>query len=76
MADKLDIPDLRDLAAEKFKARFQKWPEHDCAAIVSKVLECTSTNDRGLRPVVSTMCVKHVEEITGGYETDEAKVAE
>ncbi|KAG7002071.1 hypothetical protein G7Y79_00029g063670 [Physcia stellaris] len=75
-ADKLDIPDLRDLAAEKFKARFQKWPEYDCAAIVSKVLKCTSINDRGLRPVVATMCVRYVEEITGGYGTDEDKVAE
>lgn len=63
MADKYDIPALMNLAVKKFKDRIQSWPQYNYAGIVSKVLESTHGKDNGLRPVISEICVKHIEDI-------------
>ncbi|KAL8792015.1 MAG: hypothetical protein Q9195_005356 [Heterodermia aff. obscurata] len=63
MADKYDIPALMNLALKKFKDRVESWPQYDYAGIVSTVLESTHCQDNGLRPVISELCVKHMDEI-------------
>ena len=65
MADKYDIPALMNLALRKFKDRIQSWPQYNYLGIVSRVLESTHCKDNGLRPVVSKICVKHMEDILG-----------
>ena len=54
-----------NLALKKFKDRIQIWPQYDYAGIVSKVLESTHCKDNGLRPVISKICVEHMEDILG-----------
>ena len=54
-----------NLALKKFKDRVQSWPQYDYAGIVSKVLESTHCKDDGLRPVISKICVEHIEDILG-----------
>ena len=65
MADKYDIPALMKLAVKKFKDRIQIWPQYDYAGIVSAVLESTHGKDIGLRPIISGICVKRMEDILG-----------
>ena len=65
MADKYEIPPLMNLALKKFKDRVQPWPQNDFAGIVSTVLESTHCKDVGLRPVISEICAKHMEDILG-----------
>lgn len=65
LADRFNIPGLKDLAAAKFEAFAGFWPQHDFGTIVSAVLDSTPANDRGLRPIVAARCENHISEILG-----------
>ena len=65
MADKFDIPKLKQLAKLKFEHHAKKWPHTDFPAVIHRILECTPSNDRGLREVCVGICAEHVYEITG-----------
>ncbi|KAG7002083.1 tRNA (guanine(26)-N(2))-dimethyltransferase [Physcia stellaris] len=64
-ADRLNIPELKDLAAAKFAECAKYWPQHDFVTIVSAVLDSTPANDRGLRPIIAERCENHISEILG-----------
>ena len=65
MADRFNLPELKDLAAAKFGECASHWPQHDFATIVSAVVDSTPSNDRGLRPIVAETCVLHIHELLG-----------
>lgn len=65
MADRFNIPGLKDLAAAKFQASAGFWPQHDFATIVSAVLDSTPANDRGLRPIITERCGNRIADILG-----------
>jgi len=64
IADKYDIPPLKELARQKFS----NWAESnwDCVefpAMVREIFESTPRTDRGLREVVLGLVTKHVDDL-------------
>lgn len=72
MADRFNIPELKDLAAAKFEDSAKHWPQHYFATIVSAVLDSTPVNDGGLRPIVAEKCETQISELLG-LKTRESK---
>lgn len=61
IADKYDIPGLRQVALEYFRARAKEcnqWPPDKFRDIVKTVYETTPESDRGLRDALVQMCYK------------------
>ena len=67
IADKYDIPELRELAHQKFGSRLcmQTWPYHEFHVVVSEVIHSTPTNDAGIRNTILNVCAQAVDEISG-----------
>ncbi len=60
-ADKYDIPALKDLAEDKFKAlALGVWPHKDFSTVIHEVFESTPSSDDGLRAIVTKVCIKHI----------------
>ena len=57
-----------DLAVEKFKSRAAEWPLYNFPGLLTTVLDSTSENDNGFRPVVADIFARHVNELTGILE--------
>ena len=73
IADKYDIPELKDLAKCKFDylAR-SKWPHDDFHAVTEAVFSTTSDGDMGLRQIVLDICGQHFQDI---LEDEESRAA-
>ena len=64
VAEKYDIPDLKDLAKGKFQSLARsKWPHDDFYALAERVFSTTPDTDMGLRQVVLDICEEHSEDI-------------
>ena len=64
VADKYDIPDLKDLAKAKFQSLARsKWPHDDFYALAERVFSTTPDSDMGLRQIVLDICKEHLENI-------------
>jgi hypothetical protein len=62
IADKYDIPRLKDLARQKFCNWAEKnWACDDFAAIVKEIYESTPNHDQGLRDIVVQLIATHAQ---------------
>lgn len=65
LADRFDIPELREVAIAEFK-KFapHRSPESDgFVAAALEVLRSTPVNDSGLRPIIKRICAQHLDSI-------------
>ena len=64
VAEKYDIPELKDLAKHKFGTLARsKWPRDEFHAVTEAVFSTTSDTDMGLRQIVMDICSEHFEDI-------------
>ena len=64
VAEKYDIPDLKDLAKHKFGTLARsKWPQDEFHAVTEAVFSTTPDTDMGLRRIVMDICSEHFEDI-------------
>ncbi|KAL8828732.1 MAG: hypothetical protein Q9191_002418 [Dirinaria sp. TL-2023a] len=63
MAEKFDVPELKELAMDKFLACAQGWPLPDFPSVVHEALSSTPESDRGLRDILKRILAEHVEDI-------------
>jgi hypothetical protein len=64
IADKYDMPHLKDLAQKRFSNWAENnWACHDFSAIAREVFETTPTSDRGLRDVVIRLAAMHADDL-------------
>ena len=64
IADKYDIPDLKELAKNKFRTlALSKWPIENFDNITEEVFSTTPDGDMGLRQIVLDVCSIHFQEI-------------
>ena len=64
VAEKYDIPDLKDLAKAKFQnLAWSKWPHDNFYTLAEAVFSTTPDTNMGLRQVVLDICEKHSEDI-------------
>lgn len=64
IGEKYDIPGLKLLAKEYFSAcAALHWPPDNLPEIIKLVYESTPENDRGLREVVTNLCLPHLDEL-------------
>lgn len=68
MAEKFDIRSLKLLAKEKFEKGSRGWPIPYFPAVVEAVLTTTPSSDQGLRGIVRSIIVLHLQEVTGAVE--------
>lgn len=72
MADKLDIPDLKMLAQEKFNDLVCGWPvPHNFADIVQEVFTGTPQSDHGLCSEVAGTMRAHIREFTADRDDED-----
>ena len=70
VAEKYDIPELKDLAKLKFQTLAgSKWPLDEFQAIAESVFTTTPDNDTGLRQIVLDLCGKHFHHILKDEES-------
>ncbi|KAM0805987.1 BTB/POZ protein, partial [Usnea florida] len=64
VAEKYDIPELKDLAKHKFGTLARsKWPQDGFHAVTEAVFSTTPDTDMGLRQIVMDICSEHFEDI-------------
>ena len=64
VAEKYDIPDLKELAQVKFQSlAWSKWPHEDFYALTEMVFSTTPDTDMGLRQTVLDLCGEHFQDI-------------
>ena len=64
VAEKYDIPDLKDLAKGKFQSLARsKWPHDDLYALAEEVFSTTPDTDMGLRQIVLDLCEQNFQDI-------------
>ncbi|KAI9806171.1 MAG: hypothetical protein M1826_004670 [Phylliscum demangeonii] len=64
VAEKYDIPALKDLAGKKFKLRSRDvWPIAGLQNVVRLVYQKTPDHDRALRTVIAELCAQHLPEL-------------
>lgn len=64
VAEKYDIPDLKELAKRKFQILAgSKWPYDDFHAVTEVVFSTTHDGDMGLRQIVLDLCKDHFRQI-------------
>lgn len=63
IADKYNLPELKELAVEKFRRDSGQCRLKDLAATAHEVYMSTPSGDRGLRDVVIQMCETHIDQI-------------
>ncbi len=68
LADRFDIPELREVATAKFKrySSYRSPRSDDFVAAALEVLRSTPVNDSGLRPILRHVCATHLD----GMRTD------
>ena len=71
-ADKYEIPELRDLAHQKFASRLylRMWPYYEIHKIVFEVIRSTPHNVNVIRKTVLELCATYVEDIMGVRHCD------
>ena len=73
LADKYDIPELKELAKRKFQAlASSKWPHDDFHAVTETVFSTTPDQDMGLRQIILDVCGEHSQEV---LKDEESKAA-
>lgn len=67
IAERLDIPDLKELAKSKFEKSIGNNPcsFDDFSGIVRRVLQVTPSKDKGLREVCVDICVRSYDRMVG-----------
>ena len=69
VAEKYDIPDLKDLAKTKFQnLAWSKWPHDHFYALAEAVFSTTPDTDMGLRQIVLDLCEQHFQDILKNKE--------
>ncbi len=64
IADKYDIPELKELAKCKFQALAKnKWESIEFKAVKDAVFGATTSQDTGLQQILSQICIDHFEDI-------------
>ena len=64
VAEKYDIPELKELAKHKFQPlACSKWPHNDFHAVTEVVFSTTHDGDMGLRQIVLDICEEHFQAI-------------
>jgi len=65
LADRFDIPELREVTTAKFKrySSYRSPKSDDFVAAALEVLRSTPFNDSGLRPIVKHVCALHLDSI-------------
>ncbi|KAI9782297.1 MAG: hypothetical protein M1816_001910, partial [Peltula sp. TS41687] len=64
IGEKYDIPGLKLLAKEYFSAcAALHWPPENIQEIIKLVYESTPDNDRGLREIVTNLCLPHLDDL-------------
>jgi hypothetical protein len=65
LADRFDIPELRQLTIENFNkfAPYRALDSDDFVAAALEVLRSTPLNDSGLRPIVKRICARYLDSI-------------
>jgi hypothetical protein len=62
IADKYDIPPLKEIAKKRFGTSAEKnWTHRDFSGIVKEIFESTPTSDRGLRGVAIRIVASHAD---------------
>lgn len=70
VAEKYDIPELKDLAKHKFQTlASSKWPHDGFHAITECIFTTTPDNDMGLRQIVLDICAEHFYDILKDEES-------
>ncbi|KAL8955691.1 MAG: hypothetical protein Q9193_006549 [Seirophora villosa] len=67
LAEKYDIPALKNLAKGKFEARCRgfRWADVNLVAALEVVYSSTPATDRGLRDIMARVCLQHIDESCG-----------
>lgn len=73
MADRFDIPQLKQLAKTKFQNRPNDWVLHTFPDVVREVLATTPASDMGLRSIIFTIFHDHAEELFRTPDLDNKK---
>ena len=64
VADKYDIPELKELAKRKFQHLMNnEWSNVEFEAVRDTIFGNTPSQDTGLRQILSQICIDHVEDI-------------
>ena len=64
VADKYDIPELKELAKRKFQGLMNnEWFNVEFEAVRNAVFESTPSQDTGLRQILFQICIDHFEDI-------------
>lgn len=63
VADKYDLPRLKEHAKAKFFTQMQSCPHEDIAPVIRVVFESTPPADRGLREIVIQVCADDIDDI-------------
>jgi hypothetical protein len=62
IADKYDIPPLKEIAKKRFETSAEKnWTHRDFSGIVKEIFESTPTSDRGLRDIAIRIVASHAD---------------
>lgn len=71
VADSLNIPDLKQLAIDKFKMRLieqGQWPYYNFTEVVATILNRTTNEDDGLRPIILGLLMQHASDVLGHHD--------
>lgn len=64
VADKYDIPELKELAKRKFHALMKdEWSDVEFEAVRDAIFGTTPSQDKGLRDIMCQLCIQHFEDI-------------
>ncbi|KAL9007496.1 MAG: hypothetical protein Q9173_007251, partial [Seirophora scorigena] len=67
IAEKYDIPALKNLAKGKFEARCRgfRWADANLATVLEMVYSSPRATDRGLRDIMAKVCSHHIDDSSG-----------
>lgn len=64
IADKYDVPELKELAKRKFQHLMNnEWSNFEFEAVRNAIFGTTPSQDTSLRQILSQICINHVEDI-------------
>ena len=70
IAEKYDIPELKELAKRKFKTLIKsKWPHEHFHAVTEVIFSTTPEEDMGLRQIVIDICREHSQDMLKDEES-------
>jgi len=79
LADRFDIPELREVTTAKFKrySSYRSPRSDDFVAAALEVLRSTPVNDSGLRPIVKDVCALYLDSLrTDGVQTRDGRMVD